>query len=76
MIGESINCTAIAPIELNYTCKLERIDNKTQFWSFEGNVPDGLILPEMMVSQMKFSILSFLFVLHVGWMRNEKYDML
>lgn len=66
VIGESINCTANAPIELNYTCKLERIDNKTQYWSFEGNVPDGLILPEMMVSEMSF----FFFFFHLFAVRS------
>lgn len=51
VIGESIQCETNSPIVLNYTCKLEIIDNSTQYWSFQSEIPDGITVQHMMVSQ-------------------------
>lgn len=50
VIGESIQCETNSPIVVNYTCRLENIDNHTQHWSFESEVPDGIVIQHMMVS--------------------------
>lgn len=50
VVGESLECTTNTPFELNYTCKLEIIDNNTQYWSFESVLPDDFSLIHMMVS--------------------------
>lgn len=52
VIGESLECTTNSPFALNYTCKLDIIDNNTQYWSFESTLPDGFSLPHMMVSDL------------------------
>lgn len=49
VIGESVQCKTNTPFALNYSCKLDIIDNNTQYWSFESNIPEGFILPHMMV---------------------------
>lgn len=50
VIGESIQCETNSPIGVNYTCKLDIIDNDTQYWSFQSGIPDGIVIPSMMVS--------------------------
>lgn len=54
--GESIECTLDAPIPFNYTCKLEKGESYADVWSFEGNIPDGLLIPDMMVSVKSFDV--------------------
>lgn len=49
VIGESVQCETNTPFALNYSCKLDIIDNNTQYWSFESNIPEGFMLPHMMV---------------------------
>lgn len=49
VIGESIQCETNSPLKLNYSCKLDIIDNSTQYWSFESRIPDGFSMPHMMV---------------------------
>lgn len=49
MIGESIQCETNSPIGVNYMCKLDIIDNDTQYWSFQSEIPDGIVIPSMMV---------------------------
>lgn len=49
VIGESVECETNTPFALNYSCKLDIIDNNTQYWSFESNIPEGFVLPNMMV---------------------------
>lgn len=49
VIGESVQCETNTPFALNYSCKLDIIDNNTQYWSFESNIPEGFVLPRMMV---------------------------
>lgn len=49
VIGESVQCETNTPFVLNYTCNLDIIDNNTQYWSFESNIPEGIALPHMMV---------------------------
>lgn len=51
VIGESVQCETNTPFALNYTCNLDVIDNNTQYWSFESNIPDGFQIPHMMVSK-------------------------
>lgn len=50
VIGESIECSASVPIPMNYTCKLDKVDNETQYWSFESEIPEGLQILNMMVT--------------------------
>lgn len=50
VIGESLECNTNTPFKLNYICKLDVINNTTQYWSFESTFPDGFSLPHMMVS--------------------------
>lgn len=47
VIGESVQCETNTPFILNHSCRLDNIDNNTQYWSFETNIP--VILPHMMV---------------------------
>lgn len=49
VFGESVVCDTNSPIAINYTCKLDKIDNNTQYWSFESVIPEGFQLPNMMV---------------------------
>lgn len=46
--GESIECFLDAPIPFNYTCKLNK-NNDDDIWTFEGNIPEGIEIPDMMV---------------------------
>lgn len=59
VIGESLECTTNTPFTLNYTCKLDIIDNNTQYWSFESALPDGFSLPHMMVRVDRIIIFFF-----------------
>lgn len=54
VIGENLECKTNTPFQFNYTCKLEIIDNVTQYWSFESKLPDGFSLPRMMVRNQLF----------------------
>lgn len=54
VIGENLECKTNTPFQFNYTCKLEIIDNVTQYWSFESKLPDGFSLPHMMVRDNLF----------------------
>lgn len=49
VIGEKIECTTNSPFKFNYTCELYRFENNTQIWSFEGIIPDGVTIPNIMV---------------------------
>lgn len=49
VIGESVQCETNTPFALNYSCKLDIIDDNTQYWSFESKIPEGIELPHMMV---------------------------
>lgn len=50
VIGESVQCETNTPFAMNYSCKLDIIDNNTQYWSFESNIPEGVSIPHMMVN--------------------------
>lgn len=54
VIGENLECSTNLPFDLEYTCELETLDNATQYWSFEGNIPEGLEMPAMMVNYLSF----------------------
>lgn len=60
VVGESLECTTNTPFAINYTCKLDIIENHTQYWSFESTIPEDITLPHMMVSSFKkFSLTLF-----------------
>lgn len=52
IIGESFECSANSPIQFNYTCKLDRFDNGSQYWTFESVIPEGFQLPGLKVHNL------------------------